>query len=164
MAYDSRRGVTVLFGGVTQKPKVKYVADTWEWNGKDWKEIHPKHSPPLWLGRHGLRFQAGAGRPLWWEYFRVSASERDLGVGRQGLAPRSTRFVPAWGPSCPGIGFLTPERGSCVLFRRIWIHSPGALLGGTTLGTFISNGLLAKEGLFRLGPGENGFGTGPKGG
>jgi hypothetical protein len=36
MAYDSARGVTVLFGN----------GETWEWNGLDWKKLKPTTSPP----------------------------------------------------------------------------------------------------------------------
>jgi hypothetical protein len=37
MSYDEKRGVVVLYGGVTSDGTV--LADTWEWDGKDWKII-----------------------------------------------------------------------------------------------------------------------------
>lgn len=36
MAYDSRRGVTVLFGGVGRAGE---LGDTWEWNGSTWTQV-----------------------------------------------------------------------------------------------------------------------------
>ena len=39
MAYDSTRGVTVLFGGISgTHPNYVYNKDTWEWDGHDWVE------------------------------------------------------------------------------------------------------------------------------
>ena len=35
MAYDSRRGVTVLFGGVRYYSESAFD-DTWEWDGESW--------------------------------------------------------------------------------------------------------------------------------
>jgi hypothetical protein len=35
MAYDSARGVTVLFGGYHNNPG-GYYGDTWEWDGARW--------------------------------------------------------------------------------------------------------------------------------
>lgn len=42
MAYDSLRGVTVLFGGYG----TDYLDDTWEWNGTNWTQRFPALSPP----------------------------------------------------------------------------------------------------------------------
>ncbi len=36
MAYDSRRGVTVLFGGGTYDGRYTRFNDTWEWDGVEW--------------------------------------------------------------------------------------------------------------------------------
>ena len=43
MAFDSVRGVTVLFGGQT------FVTsnDTWEWDGTDWTQRNPSHPPTV---------------------------------------------------------------------------------------------------------------------
>jgi hypothetical protein len=40
MAFDSARGVTVLFGGYDG------AADTWEWNGSNWTNTLPANPPP----------------------------------------------------------------------------------------------------------------------
>jgi hypothetical protein len=44
MAYDSARGVTVLFGGA-KPPYLTRLDDTWEWNGTDWTQRFPVHHP-----------------------------------------------------------------------------------------------------------------------
>jgi hypothetical protein len=41
MAYDSMRGVTVLYGGYNGS----VLGDTWEWNGISWQPRTPPHSP-----------------------------------------------------------------------------------------------------------------------
>src|SRR5215213_4557437 len=48
LAYDTKRSVAVLFGGTsswTQAGGWKSINDTWEWDGNDWSQIHPQHSP-----------------------------------------------------------------------------------------------------------------------
>lgn len=48
LAYDSQRSVAVLFGGTSQWTQAtgwNSINDTWEWNGNDWIEAHPEHSP-----------------------------------------------------------------------------------------------------------------------
>jgi len=47
IAYDSARGVTVLFGGYSGS---NYYADTWEWDGTHWLQRLPATSPPLRQG------------------------------------------------------------------------------------------------------------------
>ena len=43
MAYDSARGVTVLFGGASLSG---VFSDTWEWDGTSWTQLSPAASPP----------------------------------------------------------------------------------------------------------------------
>jgi hypothetical protein len=43
MAYDEKRGVVVLFGGVDAHG---YLNDTWEWDGRQWQQRHPSNRPP----------------------------------------------------------------------------------------------------------------------
>jgi hypothetical protein len=57
MAYDARRGRTVLFGGNDGR----ILADTWEWDGTDWTLIAPPASPPA-RQRHALAYDAARGR------------------------------------------------------------------------------------------------------
>ncbi len=42
MAYDEKRGVTILFGGVNNG---QYLSDTWEWDGKLWRKINTFNNP-----------------------------------------------------------------------------------------------------------------------
>lgn len=49
MAYDEKRGVTVLFGGDSSQGSLN---DTWEWNGEWWVEQFPQTSPPLRCCHH----------------------------------------------------------------------------------------------------------------
>ena len=51
MAYDEKRSVVVMFGGEEQTGTYM-LNDTWEWNGKDWKQIFPDNYP---LGRRGAQ-------------------------------------------------------------------------------------------------------------
>jgi hypothetical protein len=53
MAYDEAEGKIILFGGCTAGLPYQaiYVCseavnDTWEWDGSDWREVHPLVSPP----------------------------------------------------------------------------------------------------------------------
>ncbi len=47
IVFDSRRDVFVMFGGLSNHlgGSFEFANDTWEWDGKDWKEIHPTNSP-----------------------------------------------------------------------------------------------------------------------
>jgi hypothetical protein len=47
MAFDEKRGVTVLFGGVGANESYQPIVDgeTWEWNGQDWQQVLPSQSP-----------------------------------------------------------------------------------------------------------------------
>ena len=70
MAYDAATGELVVFGGVAldgcdhyvgfavdfdnSYPGICAVNDTWTWDGHDWTERHPPHSPPI-------RWEAGMG-------------------------------------------------------------------------------------------------------
>ncbi len=47
IAYDTKRGRAVLFGGVSQDVlgNTIYHSDTWEWDGKDWTEVQASGGP-----------------------------------------------------------------------------------------------------------------------
>ncbi len=57
MAYDSARGVTVLFGGGIAG---QAFADTWEYDGADWTQVTPTVSPPARAG-HAMVYDAARG-------------------------------------------------------------------------------------------------------
>ena len=54
MAYDSVRGVTVLYGGRTSSG---LVGDTWEWNGTAWRQCFPSTSPGI-RGFHAMAYDS----------------------------------------------------------------------------------------------------------
>lgn len=56
MAYDSRRGVTVLFGGDAVGVKLR---DTWEWDGREWS-LATMNGPEPRSG-HGMAFDESRG-------------------------------------------------------------------------------------------------------
>ncbi|MCB2153807.1 VCBS repeat-containing protein [bacterium] len=58
IAYDTSRGVTVLFGG--NEADLQDVDQTWEWNGSDWSQSTPTVSPSKRTGS-GLAFSATFG-------------------------------------------------------------------------------------------------------
>src|SRR5687767_15007505 len=58
-AYDSLRGVTVLFGGLF--PGVVRSDETWEWDGTTWTRRSPVSSPAARAG-HAMAFDAARGR------------------------------------------------------------------------------------------------------
>ncbi|MEE8368205.1 MAG: VCBS repeat-containing protein [Thermoanaerobaculia bacterium] len=75
MAYDSRRGVVVLFGGVSSAQQSEgRLDDTWEWNGKRWKQVNVG-GPPSRRG-HALAYDAARGQML---LFGGSGVGGDLG-------------------------------------------------------------------------------------
>ncbi len=47
MAFDEKRGVTVIFGGISNGV---HLSDTWEWDGKSWRRINSPTSPPARAG------------------------------------------------------------------------------------------------------------------
>ncbi|MES2708651.1 MAG: hypothetical protein V4726_18800 [Verrucomicrobiota bacterium] len=68
MAYDSRRGVTVVFGGLARgtlpgsAQTGNFISDqTWEWDGLAWLLRRPPVSPPP-LDQAGMVFDATRGR------------------------------------------------------------------------------------------------------
>jgi hypothetical protein len=64
MAYDSRRGRTVLFGGTEDDgifgSKVYGVDETWEWNGSTWVRRDPMTAPMARI-EHGMAYDRERG-------------------------------------------------------------------------------------------------------
>lgn len=62
MAYDSQRGVTVLFGGEgLYVPASGFLADTWEWDGTTWTQRSPTTVPPV-RSQHAMAYDSQRGR------------------------------------------------------------------------------------------------------
>lgn len=58
MAYDSARGVTVLFGGHSGSG---YLQDTWEWNGAQWTNMTPSIGSPPARRFHAMAYDSKRG-------------------------------------------------------------------------------------------------------
>jgi hypothetical protein len=61
MVYDSQRGRTVLYGGVTGG---NLLGDTWEWNGTSWTQV--ASGSPLPRADHAMAYDALRGRTVLW--------------------------------------------------------------------------------------------------
>jgi hypothetical protein len=88
MAYDSARGRTVLFGGrdvLTASGSNELYGDTWEFDGYDWEQRFPAHSPPARFGA-AMTYDAGRG-------VTVLFGGR---LGLDGLTPNPTADVWEW--------------------------------------------------------------------
>ncbi|HOW71101.1 MAG TPA: immunoglobulin domain-containing protein [Phycisphaerae bacterium] len=55
-AYDSTRGVAVLFGGYTGSS----LGETWEWDGADWTQRTPATAPPA-RNAHAMAYDSARG-------------------------------------------------------------------------------------------------------
>jgi hypothetical protein len=60
MAYDSARGVTVLFGGDFDEQSPIFN-DTWEWDGTAWTKITPSGSIPAVRTKHAMAYDSARG-------------------------------------------------------------------------------------------------------
>jgi hypothetical protein len=75
MAYDSERGVTVLYGG--QNVHRDFQDDTWEWDGETWRRIIGLDPRPPRTIAHAMAYDSrrgvvvlygGIGISVAWEY------------------------------------------------------------------------------------------------
>ncbi len=60
LAYDSARGVTVLFGG-TSTPGFGALDDTWEWDGSSWTQVNLGGVAPSARWAHAMAFDSARG-------------------------------------------------------------------------------------------------------
>jgi len=73
MAYDLARQRVVLFGGDAGWA----MADTWEWDGKDWTHLQPSTSP-LYRWQHAMAYDAARQRTVvfgGWQHDRIPHSK-----------------------------------------------------------------------------------------
>jgi hypothetical protein len=52
MAYDSHRGMTVMFGGRSAFNSTSSLADTWEYDGNKWTRVSTVHTPTARYGHN----------------------------------------------------------------------------------------------------------------
>lgn len=61
LAYDSVRGVTVLFGG--RADTYSFLQDTWEWSNGEWAQRFPSTSPSA-RSAHAMAYDSARGRTV----------------------------------------------------------------------------------------------------
>ena len=61
MAYDSAHGQVVLFGGYDDPRGLRYLGDTWTWDGSNWIQKFPRNSPPAQFG-HAMAYDSAHGQ------------------------------------------------------------------------------------------------------
>ena len=62
-AFDARRGRIVLFGGTSQAFDPVQLDDTWEWDGAEWLQKHPRVRPPV-SSWHSMVYDSAGQRVL----------------------------------------------------------------------------------------------------
>jgi len=98
MAYDSRRGVVVLYGGAGIGSGTRF-GDTWEWDRRRWEEKNVRTPGPgaALVRGHGVRRRAPARHPLRRRSHcaPVRLVRRYLGVGWCSLGAAVNVVIPA---------------------------------------------------------------------
>lgn len=61
MVYDSARGRVVLFGGFANGTR---LADTWEWDGAQWRDVTPSAVSPPARDQHEMVYDSARGRAV----------------------------------------------------------------------------------------------------
>jgi hypothetical protein len=124
MAYDAARGEAVLFGGFG-KPGSALFGDTWTWDGTDWTQRTPAHSPPR-RDFLGMAYDAARGQVVLFGGFAgPPAGDTWTWDGTDW-----TQRTPAHSPSArSGMGMAyDAERGEVVLFGG---HAASNFFGDT---------------------------------
>lgn len=129
LAYDTQRSVAVLFGGTSSWSPTQgwnSINDTWEWNGKDWNQVRPQHSPsPRYAAgmafdeKHGITVLFGGMQPdpTGQNIFYDDTWEWD-GADWHEVVP-STR-PPA---RQDAVMFFDPTRGTTVIYGGYYLDS-----------------------------------------
>ena len=112
--YDSARGKTVLFGGITAPFWGSPTSETWEWNGVGWVQRMPASSPSARY-LQGMTFDSNRGVTIL--YGGHADPNSPLGDTWEWNGTDWTRRVSAANPS-PGIATLAFDaaRGKTILF------------------------------------------------
>lgn len=128
MVYDEERGAVVLFGGNVSTSNVIQDAlrglrsDTWEWDGKRWKEI-PITGPPA-RDHHAMAYDAGRKRVVLFGGFNGTYLGDTWEYDGQGWVQVDSTGPPLRGGK-PGMVY-DDKRGRILLFG-------GGIGGGTNL-------------------------------
>jgi hypothetical protein len=78
-AFDMATGQLVLFGGVSDLSGTVVLGDTWVWNGTDWTQQSPAHTPPA-RDFASMAFDAATGQVVLFGGFSGSAVLGDTWV------------------------------------------------------------------------------------
>ncbi|HLH56535.1 MAG TPA: immunoglobulin domain-containing protein [Verrucomicrobiae bacterium] len=99
LAYDSARGVTVLYGGGTVVPNVGYVGfgEVWEWNGAQWKQRTTYNQSNAWQQVQGgfwqQKFTDTPASRLQHAMVYDSHRNRVVMFGGRGAGPENGDFI-----------------------------------------------------------------------
>jgi hypothetical protein len=112
MAYDSRRHVAVLFGGLDTTGRK--LADTWEWNGAQWR--HASSSGPPGRFGAGIAYDAKRGETVL--FGGVDSANHKLNDTWRWDGRRWSRAETAIAPPARSEGYLAydPLRAIVVMF------------------------------------------------
>ncbi len=112
MAYDASRNVVVVFGGF--QGGFDYLGDTWEWDGTQWEEKFPEHSPEDTVGHFMTYCDSLMEICLVWRIQRKSRSHQmNYGFGMESIGQILLRRT---GPSAT----LVVLRSFMILQGRKW--------------------------------------------
>ncbi|HSA29788.1 MAG TPA: right-handed parallel beta-helix repeat-containing protein [Phycisphaerae bacterium] len=113
-AYDSIRGVTVLFGGTPDVWTGPRFSDTWEWDGNNWTQRTPATAPPA-REYHALTYDSARGVTVLFGGLGNSGDQNDTW---EWDGDNWTQRTPATAPparECHGLAYDS-ARGVSVLF------------------------------------------------
>jgi hypothetical protein len=112
MVYDAAHHVVLMYGGASDLdtgvgcgetgPYVRCFQDTWTWDGIDWKELHPAHTPGLW---GTIAFDDSTNSVLFYDSKTWNWSGTDwIKVGApQGPQPVAQQAMMAFDPATGGV-------------------------------------------------------------
>jgi hypothetical protein len=79
MAYDQRRAVTVLFGGMPQADDLESISnDTWEWDGAAWSQRSSSTSPPA-RAIHAMAYDSSRDVSVVFGGYSANIGDQDFG-------------------------------------------------------------------------------------
>ncbi|MCC6644408.1 MAG: hypothetical protein IT374_02410 [Polyangiaceae bacterium] len=131
-AYDSKRGVVVLFGGKLPTADPKDFSDTWEWSGAAWKAF--TGAAPEGRAFAATAFDQARGVVVVFGGLGASGTAPiDLGDTQeydgQKWTSRATSVAPS--PRVQAVAAYDVARSELVMFGGLSIASAGALFGET---------------------------------
>jgi len=117
MAFDSVRGVTLLFGGYRDG----YHADTWAWDGTAWTQLADEEPSPR--AAHALAYDSTRDRTVLFGGFDGSFPRDTWEWDGSAWAQREAQFVTPRAPGVLGRGFLLLEGAGQTSSLRIELRS-----------------------------------------